>query len=84
MLDKLIFSLRKPKYCKNCGGKLVTDELYYFSDQTGEAIYKRVGIRCENNYTCFEKYGYLYRWGERVQNPKHEADNEDPHFHVME
>jgi len=67
MFDRLIYRFRKPKYCKHCGGKLVTDEKFDYSEQTGEPIIRHVGIRCEFYYACFKKHGYLFKWRESAQ-----------------
>ena len=66
MFDKLLYKLTSPKFCKHCGGELVTDVKEVYSAKTGLAIAHYVGVRCEYWYTCFEKYGYLYRWYERI------------------
>lgn len=77
MFAKLMFKMRKPKFCRYCGKELKTDEVFVYDERTGLPKHKFVGVRCQDYNICFEDHGYLYKWDERVTEKDLENETND-------
>ena len=70
MFDRLIYKIKKPKFCKHCGSVLVEDREYDYSESTGKPIRVKIFVRCGDYGFCFKKRGYFYIWRESVREEK--------------
>lgn len=66
LIARILYNLRKPKYCKYCSGPLVKDLSHFYSERTGKPIKLWVGVRCDYWYACHEEHGYYYQWTEKI------------------